>query len=143
MQIFAFRPERPDQGYATGNVGGRECYRIPLVLVLNANEKAIGILSKLPKSVKLNKPRNSRWTITGTDLHIHHPFNQRVKLVTEETDSGPSLVTAIPGIIGLEGLRDCWSYQVQEGSHSLEAAEILEKCLQWNHDNALEKWRVA
>lgn len=143
MQTFAIRPERPAQGYATGNVGGRACYRIPLVLVLNVNEKAGGLLSKLRKSVKLNKPRNSRWTITGTDLHIHHPLNQRVNLVTEETDSGPGLVTAIPGVIGLEDLRDCWSYQVQEGSHSLEASEILEKCLQWNHDNALEKWRVA
>eukprot|EP00978_Attheya_sp_CCMP212_P011628 scaffold28784_cov53-Attheya_sp.AAC.5 len=87
----------------------------------------------------LNRHQGTRWTISGADVQVYqHLQNRRVTLVTEETDNGaPVLVTAIPGV---ENLNECWSNS-QDDLYKLEAAEVMEKCLLWNYQNALESWR--
>ena len=62
-----------------------------------------------------------------------------MQLVAESTDEeeGPvDLVTAIPGV---DDLSQCWSHS-EDDPLSLEAAEVLEKCLQWNYNNAVDIW---
>ena len=39
---------------------------------------------------------------------------------------------------GVDNLGTCWS--VRDGQ-SLEAAEVLEKCLLWNYNVTMETWR--
>ena len=71
----------------------------------------------------------SRWTIDGPDVTVYHPKGRRVSLKTEETDKGTrSLVTAIPCV---DDLNDCWSNS-PSNLYSVEAAELMEKCLLWN-----------
>ena len=117
-----------------------QCYKIPLELVLNVNEIADALISKLGNDAVLHKHNDRRWTIDGSDVAVYHPRGRRVSLTTEETDNGTlSLVTGIPGV---EDLNDCWSNS-PTNLHSVEAAEIMEKCLAWNHQNALQSWSLV
>jgi len=137
-QVFALKPKRSGGRFRSVEFDGVQCYEIPLEVVLNQNEKAEALLAKLGKSSELHKNSTDRWTIDGADVRIFYPTNRRIKLVAEETDNdGPiDLVTSIPGV---SNLSECWS---QSESHplSIEAAEILEKCLLWNYNSALQQW---
>ena len=138
-QTFAIRPLRPSNGYSICRIGDCACYRIPLELVLNDNEIAGALLTKLGNNADLRKHQDDRWTISGADVAIYHPQNRRVTLVTERDDGDSTiLVTAIPGV---KDLNDCWSNSPGE-LYTVEAAEILEKCLLWNYQNALESWML-
>eukprot|EP00980_Cylindrotheca_fusiformis_P001171 scaffold321_cov95-Cylindrotheca_fusiformis.AAC.12 len=140
MQTFAIRPLRPTNGFPICSFDDCLCYRIPLELVLNENGIAQALLAKLGKSAVLNRNQGTRWTITGADVRVFYPQSRRVTLVTEKTDSGSlDLVTAIPG---LENLNECWSNS-QDDLYTLAEAELLEKCLLWNYENALESWRLV
>lgn len=140
QQTFAIRPLRPENGYATSTVYGKPCYKIPLELVLNVKEIADALISKLGNNAALHRhDGNRRWTIDGSDVTVYYPQG-RVTLRTEETDNGTlSLVTSIPGV---KDLNDCWSNSRTE-LYSVEAAEVMEKCLLWNYQNALESWSHA
>lgn len=134
-QTFAIRPLRPPAGFSVSNLNGCQCYRIPLELVLNATEIADGLLTRhLGPNASINKS-GTRWTITGADVRIFYPCNRPIELEVEDDDS---LVTAIPGV---DNLSQCWSNS-PESLLELQAAEVLEKCLQWNYENALATWRV-
>ena len=147
VQNFAIRPIRAEGGYSIAqNIVSHdnnvvECYEIPLEIVVNDKVKAEAILARLPKLAKLhNKNYEIRyWTITG--LWLLYPTNRKVDLVAKrgESTSWPTeLETAIPGVYDLN---DCWSFETNDNdSLTLEAAEILEKCLCWNYDAALESW---
>lgn len=139
-QTFAIRPVRPDAGYSVCEFKGTSCYRIPVELVLNVNEIGDALLRNLGNNATLHKPADSRWTINGTDVHIFYPQNRRVRLMTETADDGsPVLIKAIPGVTELQA---CWSNS-ESDLYTLEAAEVLEKCLLWNYANALENWAVT
>jgi hypothetical protein len=140
IQTFAIMSLRPVKGYGTCIVADVQCYRIPLELVLNVNEIGETLLTKLRKNAALHKHSGSRWTIDGPDVTVYHPKGRRVSLKTEETDNGTrSLVTAIPCV---DDLNDCWSNS-PSNLYSVEAAELMEKCLLWNYQNALEKWSLV
>lgn len=139
-QSFAIRPIRSAGAFSICKFEDCFCYRIPLELVLNRNEIADSLLSKLGKMASLNKHPTGRWTITGDDVRIFYPQNRRITLTREEADNGDSvLVTAIPGV---DDLNECWSNTVDD-LYSLESAEVLEKCLLWNYQNAIESWSLA
>ena len=109
-------------------------------MVLNVNEIAEGLLSRLGSNAVLNRHPDRRWTIAGTDVCIFYPRDRRLTLEMESLDDGSSvLVSAIPGVDNLE---DCWSNSADD-LYTVEAAEVLEKCLLWNYQNALESWRLA
>lgn len=137
-QVFAIRPNRPDGGFRTCEIEGVICYEIPLELIVNENDKAEALLAKLGNNSQLHKKTSDRWTIDGADVRVFYPQNRRVELVAEPTDDdGPiDLVTAVPGV---NNLSECWS-QSDQNPLSLEAAEVLEKCLFWNYENALDTW---
>ena len=140
QQTFAIRPLRPDNGYVTCTNADTQCYKIPLELVLNSNEIGETLLTKLGKNAVLHKHNDRHWTIDGSDVAVYHPTDRQVSLTTEETDNGTrSLVTGIPGV---EDLNDCWSNS-PTSMYSVEAAEIMEKCLMWNHQNALQSWSLV
>ena len=140
QQTFAIKPLRPENGYAVCTIADIQCYKIPLELVLNVNEIADTLISKLGNDAVLHKHNDRRWTIDGSDVAVYHPRGRRVSLTTEETDNGTlSLVTGIPGV---EDLNDCWSNS-PTNLYSVEAAEIMEKCLVWNHQNALQSWSLV
>lgn len=65
--------------------------------------------------------------------------DRRVTLVTEYPDGTTVLVTSLSGV---ENLEKCWSIS-PNNQYTLESAEILEKCLLWNYQNALESWRAV
>lgn len=138
VQTFAMRPSRPSNGFPICRIGDCPCYKIPLELVLNNNEIANALLTKLGNNAALREHQDSRWTISGADVAIYHPQNRRVTLVTEKDDDGTVLVTAIPGV---EDLNECWSNSPDD-LYTVEAAEILEKCLLWNYQNALDSWML-
>lgn len=139
VQTFSIRPLRPDSGFPICHIGDCICYKVPLELVLNNNEIADALLSKLGNHAALRKHEDSRWTISGADVAIYHPQNKRVTLVTEkDNDDSTVIVTAIPGV---EDLNECWSNSPDD-LYAVEAAEILEKCLLWNYQNALKSWRL-
>ena len=78
------------------------------------------------------------WTIAGADLKIYYPSGRMVTLETEamrQSDGTlkPVLLTKVPGI---EDLSTCWSSR----GFTLEATEILERCLTWNCNAALGIW---
>lgn len=107
---------------------------------MNVNEIAVALLRNLGKNTALHKHPNARWTITGADVRIFYPWSRPLELTRESTDDGSSvLVTAIPGV---DDLKDSWSNSADD-LYTLESAEILEKCLLWNYENALESWRLA
>lgn len=129
QQTFAIKPLRLDNGYAMCTIADIQCYKI--------NEIADTLISKLRNDAVLHKHNDRRWTIDGSDVAVYHPKGRRVSLTIEETDNGTlSLVTGIPGV---EDLNDCWSNS-PTNLYSVEAAEIMEKCLIWNHHNALQSW---
>lgn len=138
-QTFAIRPLRPADGFLTCDVGNCPCYKIPLELVLNENGIADAFLTRLGKNAALTKNQDTRWTIAGTDVKIFYPRQRPLKLVTEKTDDNTTLlVTAIPGV---GDIKKCWSNS-ETDLYTVEAAEVLEKCLLWNYNNALEDWRL-
>lgn len=141
VQTLAMRPLRKPGGYAVVRIEDVDCYEIPLEIVINDNTKAAHVLARLPNHAQLNRKENAHWTITGADVRVHYPRNRRVTLIAEiENDFSSQkeiqLVTAIPGV---RNLSDCWSNS-PEARLSVEAAEILEKCLLWNYEAALSMW---
>jgi len=140
QQKFAILPLRPPNGYATCTFAGEDCYKILLQLVLNDQSIGDALLARLGKNAALCKGSgrsDGRWTIVGSDVRVYHPKGRRVTLRTEETDNGtPLLVTCIPGV---ENLDQCWSNS-PSNLYCVEAAEILEKCLLANYQNALDLW---
>ena len=73
-------------------------------------------------------------------MALHYPTGRRLKLVTEETDNG--VLSLVMGIPGVSDLSLCWSNSPTD-LYSVEAAEILEKCLLWNYENALRMWATS
>ena len=140
VQSFAIRPLRnANTEFSTCIIDECHYYIIPLELVFNRNEIAEAILNKLEKGAALYKYPNDRWTISGADVQIFYPKNNKNTLVTEESEDGDTiLVTAIPGV---DDLSECWSNSAN--LYEVEAAEILEKCLLWNYQNALQSWRLV
>ena len=138
-QVFALRPKRPDDGFRTCEIEGVFCYEIPLELVLNQNDKAEGLLAKLGKNCQLNRRTSGRWTIDGADVRIYYPQNRRVQLVAEFSDNEGEPIDLVTSVPGVTNLSECWSL-LDQNPLSLEAAEVLEKCLLWNYKNALDTW---
>ena len=139
-QTVAFRPLRSEPGFLIVDLRGTSCYRIPLELVFNVNEVARPLLGRLGNNASIDKS-NDRWTITGTDVCIFYPRERPLTLLTESTDEGDTvLVSAIPGVNDLAA--GCWSNSTND-LYTVEAAEVLEKCLLWNYQNALESWQLA
>lgn len=141
VQTIAMRPLRKTGGYSVVRREDVDCYEIPLEIVMNDNTKAEHVLVRLPNHAQINRKENARWTITGADVRIYYPRNRWVGLIAEveqeHSQEDIQLVTAIPGI---KKLSDCWSNS-PERPLSLEAAEILEKCLCWNYEAALSMWQ--
>ena len=102
------------------------------------NDKAEALLAKLGNNAQLHETTGHRWTIDGADVRIFYPQNRRVELVIESNDGDGQIdfVTEVPGVTNLS---ECWSWSGQN-PFSLEAAEVLEKCLLWNYENALDTW---
>jgi hypothetical protein len=148
VQTIAMRPMRNPKGYSITRIGNVDCFEIPLEIVINDNTKAEPLLKRLRNHAQLHMNESDRWTITGAELRLFYPRNRRVDLVSEVVADGPTatsvqpplLVSAVPGVSDLS--RDCWSNSPQN-LFSLEAAEIMEKCLFWNYHNALETWAMA
>jgi hypothetical protein len=140
-RAFTIRPLRSQDGYSIARIDGVDCYEIPLEIVMNDNTKAEPLLTRLQNHVELKRNDNKRWTISGAQLRILYPTNRRIDLISEESEQPaanvtPELVTAVPGV---NNLSDCWSNS-PENLLSLEAAEIMEKCLLWNYEEALRCW---
>lgn len=138
VQAVAIRPKRPDDGFRTCEFEGVLCYEIPLELIVYQNDKAEALLAKLGNNSQLHRNATTRWTIDGADVRIFYPKSRWVVLVAEPTeDMHLDLVTAVPGVTDLS---ECWSQAADTNPLSLEAAEVLEKCLLWNYENALVAW---
>lgn len=142
-QTFAIKPLRNQGGYSVAQFDEVDCYEIPLEIVINDNTKAEAMLAHLQNHAQLNRNENERWTITGADVRVFCPRNRPVDLTVEAADQHAQnmpleLITAIPG---LHDLSDCWSNSPQN-ILSLKAAEILEKCLCWNYEEALRTWSM-
>jgi hypothetical protein len=137
---FAIKPLQNQGGYSIARIDGVDCYEIPLEIVINDNTKAEPMLPRLQNHVELNRNENKRWTITGAQVRLFYPTNRRIDLISEPEQPAanmtPELVTAVPGV---NDLSDCWSNS-PENLLSLEAAEIMEKCLRWNYEEALRSW---
>lgn len=106
---------------------------------MHVNEIAVALQRNLGKNTALHRHPNARWTIAGADVRIFYPRSRSLELTRESTDGGSVLVTTIPGV---DDLRECWSNSADD-LYTLESGEILEKCLLWNCENALESWRLA
>ena len=50
------------------------------------------------------------------------------------------LVSAIPGVDDLAA--GCWLNSTND-LYTVEATKVMEKCLLWNNQNALESWKLA
>lgn len=140
VQTFAIRPLRNHDRYSNAVIDDVECYEIPLEIVINDNTKAEPLLARLENHAQLNRNENERWTITGAEVRLFYPRNRRIDLIPEVEQHAENmareLVTAVPGV---NNLSDCWSNSPQN-LLSLEAAEIMEKCLCWNCEEALRTW---
>eukprot|EP00542_Grammatophora_oceanica_P009931 CAMPEP_0194044448 /NCGR_PEP_ID=MMETSP0009_2-20130614/15916_1 /TAXON_ID=210454 /ORGANISM="Grammatophora oceanica, Strain CCMP 410" /LENGTH=433 /DNA_ID=CAMNT_0038688973 /DNA_START=164 /DNA_END=1462 /DNA_ORIENTATION=+ len=136
VQTIAIRPLRNPNGYAILQIDGVDCYEIQIEIVINDNTKAEPILTRLQNHAQLNRNENERWTIAGADLRLLYPRNRRIDLILDGAEEPTELVTAVPGV---DDLSDCWSNSPQN-LYSLEAAEILEKCLCWNYEEAMQTW---
>ena len=155
-QVLAFRPLRPCHGYnivqlPLNNSAGqqRDYYEIPLEIVLNDEKKAKAVLSRLGKRVEMKSSSGDRlFTLFGPDLQIYYPTESWVPIIMEDVqcdDDRPKttkqvFVNKVPGV---DDLGTCWSVLRSDddtGQSALEAAEVLEKCLLWNYNDAMERW---
>jgi hypothetical protein len=139
-RVLAFRPLRPCNGYKIIQLPNspERVYEIPLAIVLNDKRKANAVLRRLGNNVEM-KSSGSLITLVGPDLKVCYPTERRVCLKTEDMQcpNGTTEQVFVNKVPGVDDLGTCWS--VRDGQ-SLEAAEVLEKCLLWNYDEARETW---
>ena len=140
IRKLAFRPIRPDNGYKIAQLPNSvdRVYEIPLEIVLNEPRKVNAVLRRLGKNVE-TKSSGDLFTLFGPDLKVCYPTERRIRVVTEDMqhDDGTTEKVFVNKVPGVDDLGTCWSILDDQ---SLEAAEVLEKCLLWNYNEAMEIW---
>ena len=143
-RVLAFKPQRPCNGYKIVQMPNstERVYEIPLEIVLNDSNKANAVLRRLGKNVEIKKSSSggSPVTLVGPDLKVCYPAERRVSIKKEEMQchGGTTALVFVNKVPGVDDLTTCWS--VCDDGQSLEAAEVLEKCLLWNYKEAIDIW---
>lgn len=143
VQQLTLRPMRPAEGFSLRTLelhGTEQYFEIPLQLVFKDDSKADKWMQRLPNKVILHRPRDKHCYATG--LKIYCLASRKITLMFEPLQQPDrsmeyELLTAVPGI---ENLDDCWSIERGNDGVRLLVAEIMEKCLQWNYEQALRMW---
>jgi hypothetical protein len=140
VPMLAFNPLRPLDGYKITQLPNSDVpvYEITLEIVLNDTSKGDAVLKRLGNNVEM-KSSCGRVTLVGPDLRVHYPTERWVHIKMEDMQDidGTTKRVFVNKIPGVDDLGKCWSVRDDQ---SLEAAEVLEKCLLWNFNLALQTW---
>jgi len=114
-------------------------YEIPLEIVLKDSRKANAVLRRLGKNVDMKSSGSSLVTLVGPDLKVCYRTERRVRIELEDMqcDDGTTEQVFVNKVPGVDDLGTC---SFVRDDQSLEAAEVLEKCLLWNYNEARETW---